>query len=295
MDLVGWRKGIAAWRMGKALYLSVPFTWLLPEARRLAREHHGPVYAGGPAVDLMPGYLSASAIIGEPCPVPPLAMHNPLATFTTRGCPNRCPFCAVPRIEGPFRELADWPVRPIVCDNNLLASSRRHFDTVIDRLKALPWVDFNQGLDARLFTPHHARRIAELKAAKVRFAFDSVASESAVADAVALARRHGLRDLGVYVLIGYADTPDDARYRLEAVRSWGIRPNPMRYQPLDALQRDAYVAPGWTERELKRMTRYYSRLRWLEHIPFDEYEPALHDGQVPLWQETMTKGEVHEG
>ncbi len=157
MDLVGWRKGIAAWRMGKALYLSVPFTWLLPEARRLAREHHGPVYAGGPAVDLMPGYLSASAIVGEPCPVPPLAMHNPLATFTTRGCPNRCPFCAVPRIEGPFRELADWPVRPIVCDNNLLASSRRHFDTVIDRLKALPWVDFNQGLDARLFTPHHAQ------------------------------------------------------------------------------------------------------------------------------------------
>ncbi len=193
----------------------------------------------------------------------------------------------MPRIEGPFRELADWPVRPIVCDNNLLASSRRHFDAVIDRLKALPWVDFNQGLDARLFTPHHARRIAELRAAKVRFAFDSVASEAAVADAVALARRHGLRDLGVYVLIGYADTPDDARYRLEAVRSWGIRPNPMRYQPLDALQRDAYVAPGWTERELKRMTRYYSRLRWLEHIPFDEYEPALHDGQMPLWQETQ--------
>jgi hypothetical protein len=194
MDLVGWRKGIAAWRMGKALYLSVPFTWLLPEARRMAREHHGPVYAGGPAVDLMPGYLSASAVIGDPCPVPPLAMHNPLATFTTRGCPNRCSFCAVPRIEGPFRELADWPVRPIVCDNNLLASSRRHFDTVIDRLKALPWVDFNQGLDARLFTPPHARRIAELKAAKVRFAFDSVASESAVADAVALAYRRNLRD-----------------------------------------------------------------------------------------------------
>ncbi|MGD2175616.1 MAG: hypothetical protein PVJ27_09450, partial [Candidatus Brocadiaceae bacterium] len=104
-----------------------------------------------------------------------------------------------------------------------------------------------------------------------------------VADAVALARRHGLRDLGVYVLIGYGDTPDEARYRLEMVRSWGIRPNPMRYQPLDALARDSYVAPGWSARELKRMTRYYSRLRWLEHIPYEDYDPDMPEGQMPLW------------
>ena len=35
-----------------------------------------------------------------------------------------------------------------------------------------------------------------------------------------------------------------------------------------------YVAPGWTERELKRMTRYYSRLRYLEHIPYDDFDMA---------------------
>lgn len=58
----------------------------------------------------------------------------------------------------------------------------------------------------------------------------------------------------------------------------------MRYQPLDALQRDSYVAPGWTARGLKRMTRYYSRLRWLEHIPYDDYDPDVPEGQLPLWQ-----------
>ncbi|MFO7899498.1 MAG: hypothetical protein R6V58_10635 [Planctomycetota bacterium] len=223
-------------------------------------------------------------MLDEPCPVPPLAMHNPLATFTTRGCPNRCPFCAVPRIEGDLRELSEWPVRPVVCDNNLLAASRRHFDEVIDRLKALPWVDFNQGLDARLFTAHHAGRIAELKQVKVRFAFDSIGAETRVADAIALARRHGLRSFGVYVLIGFDDTPEDARHRLETVRSWGIRPNPMRYQPLNALAKDAYVADGWSDRELRRMMRYYSRLRWLEHVPYGEYEPAPSRRQLPLWQ-----------
>ena len=278
-----WRKGIARWRMGEALYLSVPFTWLLPEARRIASDHTGPVYAGGPAVDLMPEELEGVATLDVPCPVPPLAMHNPLATFTTRGCPNRCPFCAVPRIEGDLVELEDWPVRPVVCDNNLLAASRRHFDRVIDRLKSLPSVDFNQGLDARLFTARHAGRIAELRRAKVRFAFDQVGDESAVADAIALARRHGLREIGCYVLIGYHDTPECARYRLEKCREWGLRPNPMRFQPLDALEKDGYVAPGWTERELRRMTRYYSRLRWLEHIPYEDYCPPMQEGQTSLF------------
>jgi len=292
--MYAWRKGIAAWRMGQNLYLSVAFTWLLPEAKRLAEAHGGPVYAGGPAVDLMPDVLADVAIVDEPCPVPPLAMHNPLATFTTRGCPNRCPFCAVPRIEGGLVELKDWPVRPVVCDNNLLAASRRHFDRVIDRLKAMPYVDFNQGLDARLFTPHHARHIAELNAVKVRFAFDSVAAEAVVADAIALARSHGLRDIGVYVLIGYGDTPQCAYHRLETVRSWGIRPNPMRYQPLDAVEKDSYVAPGWTHQELRRMMRYYSRLRWLEHIPYGDYRPSADDGQIRLFESFQTQEHADE-
>ena len=134
------------------MYLSVPFTWLLPEARAAAVAYSGPVRVGsGPAVDLMPDYLADVAQVGGESPIPPLAIHNPLATFTTRGCPNRCPFCAVPLIEGDLRELEDWPVRPIICDNNLLAASLKHFDKVIDRLKTLPWVDFNQGLEARRF------------------------------------------------------------------------------------------------------------------------------------------------
>ncbi|MEF8788265.1 MAG: hypothetical protein V5A84_04275, partial [Planctomycetota bacterium] len=278
-----WHKNIATWRMGQALYVSVPFTWLLPEARRIASEHSGPAYAGGPAVDLMPEQMQGVATLGEPCPVPPLAMHNPLATFTTRGCPNGCPFCAVPRIEGDLVELEDWPVRPVVCDNNLLAASRRHFDRVIDRLKALPHVDFNQGLEARLFTAHHARRIAELRSVKLRFAFDQVADEAPVADAIPLARKHGLRDIGCYVLIGFHDTPECARYRLETLREWDIWPNPMRFQPLDSLEKDSHVGPAWTERELRRMMRYYSRLRWLEHIPYKDYRPPMAEGQTVLF------------
>ena len=182
-----WNKNIASCKIGKNLYLSIPFTWLLPKARGLAEKHKGQVYAGGPAVDLMPSEISNVAKLGGEMPVRPINLHNPLATFTTRGCPNNCSFCAVPKIEGDLKELDVWPVRPVICDNNLLASSKKHFDRVIDRLKLLPYVDFNQGLDARLFNRHHASRFAELKGAKVRFAFDHSGMESKVFDAIGLA------------------------------------------------------------------------------------------------------------
>ena len=274
-----WLKDIAQWHIGNTLYLSVPFTWLLPEARRLILAYktafsRGHVQVGGPAAQLMPDYLADLAdiaAVNQPCPVEPLLFHNPLATFTSRGCPNCCDFCAVSRLEGGFRELSDWRPAPIVCDNNLLAASRAHFDRVIDRLKSMPFVDFNQGLEARLLTPYHAWRLAELRQVKIRFAFDHVGMEGAVADALSLCRAHGLKDFGVYVLIGFTDTPEDARHRLDTVREWGIRPNPMRYQPLDALSKNQYLASGWTEKQMKDTVRYYSRLRWLENVPFEEY------------------------
>ena len=265
-----WTKSIVQWTCGDTLYLSVPFTWLLSDAESIARGHKGPVVAGGPAVKLVGAPWADTPNI---CPFDVLAMHNPMATFTTRGCPNLCSFCAVPIIEGDFRVLMNWKPAPIVCDNNILAASITHFERVIDSMLDFPMCDFNQGLDARLFTARHADQIARLRGCKVRFALDNVNMTSKVAYALDAARDAGLRDFGVYVLIGYDDTPDDALHRLRTVQSWGIRPNPMRYQPLDATERDAYVAPGWTPQELKRMTRYFSRLRWLEGVPYEDYNP----------------------
>lgn len=277
-----WRKSIASWVIGPELFLSVPFTWLLPAAWKMAEAHgkKGMVWAGGPAVALMPEYLADVAACLTSCEglIPgfsPLAMHNPLATFTTRGCPNHCPFCAVPRLEGEFRELEDWPVRPVVCDNNLLAASKAHFNRVIDSLKCLPFVDFNQGLEAGRFTFWHLDRIRELRRVKIRFSMDSMAEAGVVVDAVDKCLEAGIpkRNIGVYVLIGFNDSPQDARERLEIVRNWGIRPNPMRFQPLDSLDKNAYVAPGWTDFELRRMMKYYSQLRYLDRVPFEDFRP----------------------
>jgi hypothetical protein len=263
-----WRKEIIQWRSGKTLYLSIPFTWMLEEAKRIAQGHKGKVIAGGPAVKLMGCDWAETS---DTCPFDVLAMHNPCATFTTRGCTNACAFCAVPKIEGEFRELQTWKPAPVVCDNNILAASKNHFIKVIDSLTCFPEVDFNQGLEARILKPWHIEQMQRLRGVKIRFALDHTRNMPVVSDAIARCKAAGFRDFGVYVLIGFNDTPADALERLEFVRSLGIWPNPMRYQPLGSTEKNAYVAQNWTALELKRMMRYYSRLRWLEHIPYSDY------------------------
>ena len=271
-----WPKSVVRWRCGRTLYLSVPFSWLMDDAAQIAADHKvGPVVAGGPAV----AYAGAPWADETPpeCPFDVLAKHNALATFTTRGCPNKCEFCAVPKTEGDFRELDQWKPAPVICDNNIMAASRKHFSKVITELRRFPYCDFNQGLDARLFTAWHAGEIAKLKGCKVRFAFDHTGTESEVADAIEASRKAGLSDFGVYVLVGFRDSPEDAMYRLEKVREWGIRPNPMRFQPLNTKKKNSHVADGWTGPLLAKMMHYYSRLRYVEHIPFDEYIYGIED------------------
>jgi hypothetical protein len=277
---MSWSKSIIHWREGEQVFVSVPFTWYLPLAKKLCTWNKDAgiyVRVGGPAVDLMPEYLHdmADEIGGEMYPLP-LGRHNPDATFTTRGCIRRCRFCAVPKIEGEFRELNDWIPAPIVCDNNLLASSRQHFDNVIDRLKGFRGIDFNQGLDARLLNNHHIERLQELRLPKLRFAFDHISVESTVMDAIDHVLKAGFahRRIGCYVMFGFEDSPEDALYRAEIIKAKGIKPFLQRYQPIEgeqALKKNSWVGPGWTDKEMARFQRYWCRQNWLSKIPYKEF------------------------
>lgn len=276
--------------------MSVPFTWVLREARAIALSHPTErVVAGGPAVRLMPDYVAEWAELEAIAPSDPLRRANPDASRSTVGCDRACGFCGVMKIEGPFRELDDWRPAPVMCDSNFLACSDAHFDRAIDRLKPLPTVDFNQGLDARRLTARRAERLAELNV-RPRLAWDRVADEDALFQGIAMLEGAGFKlrasspesvataNLRVYCLVGYHDSPEDATYRLETLRQERLCGFAMRYQPLDALERNTYVGPNWTERLLKDFCRYWNRQRWLGGLSFEDYRAGWHDERQEVLQ-----------
>lgn len=269
-----WGKSIKSWQVNGVLYISMPFTWLYYEAIRLIRTEKLPTIIGGPGALLIRDKFEGIAEVQETTIYEPVVMHNPFATFTTRGCPNKCKFCAVPKIEGDFREIRNFTPRPIVCDNNFLASSKRHFNRVIDLLKPFPFVDFNQGLDATKFTNEVAGRLAELPHLRLHFAFDDINKESSVIDAITIARKNGMKDIRVLVLYGFNEEPSEALYKAELLRKHKVSVFPMRYQPLNTLHRNAFISPKWTEYELQRFSTYWIKARngIMDKVPFSEFE-----------------------
>ena len=288
-----WRKGIVTWREQGALCISVPFTWLLSEARGICYRHPNErIVAGGPAVRLMPDYLADVAEIETLVPSDPLRRANPDASRTTFGCPNSCAFCGVRRIEHEFREIADFTPAPVMCDSNLLACSDRHLRRVVNRLKTADFdqVDFNQGLDARLLTKERARLLAELPL-RPRFAWDAADDEGPVMAAIGSLEAAGVpcrssnltntasAPAHIYCLVGWRETPEEALYRMETLRAQRLCGVAMRYQPLDALTKNAFCPPQWNPRDLLRFTKFWNRQRWLGGLSYEEFcagEPPAH-------------------
>ena len=272
--MYNWKRDVVTWKMNGITYISVPFTWFIKKAIQIANKEKGKVIIGGPAVMLQRETVEAAInknvkILDEIPGIEPITLHNPFATFTTRGCVAKCKFCAVPLIEGSFREITDFIPRPIVCDNNFLASSRRHFYQAIDKLKKMPMVDFNQSLDATLFTPERADKLTELKIPVLRFSFDTIKKETQVVDAIRLARSKGFKQITFCLLYGFNQTVEESVYMGEVLRREKVNMYPMRYNPIDATIRNSYIntEKGWTANLLSAFQRCFLKT----NIPFEEF------------------------
>ncbi len=266
---VKWPCGPTRWIENKVLYVSVPFTWNLPDlAVDFAHRdmEYDRIMVGGPAVALMPDFFAGMDHVTVGTSMPGVLQRvNALATRTTEGCPNKCGFCGVKRIEPVWRELPDWPDCPVLCDNNLLESSTAHFDRVMDRLEKHGWCDFNQGLDCRLLTGHHAERIGRVKGAIVRLALDSMSVADEWLDAADLLHLFKTAKSRVrsYVLCGFNDDPIEAWKRCELVENWGAMPLPQWFHELDASMPNMVTEKqrknGWTVAKRMHLMRHFYR------------------------------------
>jgi len=189
--------------------------------------------------------------------------------YSSRGCNNKCPFCAVWRIEGSINSckrtikhlVYENHTKIIFWDNNFLQN--KYWRDICDELDNLGRsVDFNQGLDARHITDEAAERLSNLnlssgKGIKVRLGYDTKSTRAQVEKAIERLNANGIkgRKIMVYVLFNYGDDPEDFFDRVRDVLNWNATAYPMRYEPLDSLEKNAYISPKWTPEEVEMVQK----------------------------------------
>lgn len=277
---MGWCGGLAEWEEGETTYLSIAFTWKLNEAYSravFARAQGRKVVAGGPGLFLvqMKHRIADVAEVGQHYP-DAVSKHNPDATFASRGCPVGCWFCIVPKMEGKaFTLIKDFPVRPVLCDNNLSGLPAEHQDYIIRRYMeaGVPLRDANSGFEPITFTPDVYNRWKPLiNAGKGpwRFAYDELKEREQSLRVMRMLADEPQKRKRVYVLIGN-EPFDDCMRRIQEVLDHGCEPHVQPFIKLNALERSPRVRFDWTEQKLKDVARWANGWVW-KKAPFSEYD-----------------------
>lgn len=273
----GWDNGLAEWIDGDTAYLSVAFTWRLSDAYQRAvwlRQAGYRVRAGGPGTFTRKGFLAEVAEVGGDAP-DAIGHHHPDATMASRGCPVGCWFCIVPKMEGKsFTLFPEFPVRPILCDNNLSGLPAEYQQHIVDRYLSagMRIRDANSGFEPRTFDDEVFARWRPILAGPWRFAYDDQAERQYVERVMRMLRGEPARRKQVYVLIGnepFAACMD----RIHEVIGWGGEPYVQPYIKLNALEKRPNVRFDWTPLALARVQRWANR-RLYKYVAFRDYRPS---------------------
>lgn len=147
--------------------------------------------------------------------------------YLTRGCPNNCRWCVVPRKEGQIRAYRTWQdlVRQdtdklILMDNNILSCNYG-----IEQLKSLIGsgykIDLNQGMDARLVIEDVADILSRLSWIRfIRFSCDQKSQIVPVKRTVDLLMKHGVKPYRIFVYLLVTADIEDASERIEALKGY---------------------------------------------------------------------------
>ena len=132
----------------------------------------------------------------------------------------------------------------------------KHFRPV----KRSRYVDFNQGIDARLITDSNMKRLAEINIRPLRIAFDHYEQRDIYTRAVRLAAKWGISDLSNYLLYNFHDNPDDLYLRMRInvdlceelnVKIYSF---PMKYHPVkdpEYFRNRDYIGTHWNRKFIR--------------------------------------------
>ena len=121
------------------------------------------------------------------------------------------------------------------------------------------YVDFNQGLDARLISDDKMRILSKLPLRPFRLAYDNIETTDIYVKAFKMAYKWGIRHFSNYMLYNFDDTPDDLWHRaytnielyneFDDIHAFSF---PMKYAPIDKTDR-SYVGKHWNKKYLSAM------------------------------------------
>lgn len=163
-----------------------------------------------------------------------------------------------------YRILEKYHIKKLITSKkeNLLAAYEEikpYYDKHFHAGLRQRYVDFNQGVDARLFTEEKARMLASIAIRPLRIAFDDVKTRPAYEKAVRWSVAAGIKDFSNYLLYNFKDEPIDLYRRLkinvDLCEELGVSiySFPMKYHPLhgaNSHDRD-YIGEHWNRKYIR--------------------------------------------
>ena len=153
---------------------------------------------------------------------------------------------------------------PITCTKEALIRTYKDFAPYFEKKYANQkgrsrYVDFNQGVDARLFTEDIVSLLAQVPVRPLRIAFDDVKTEKAYTKALKMSVEHGIKDFSNYLLYNFKEHPKDLYHRMRVnvdlceELNISIYSFPMKYHPIKgehSHDRD-YIGEYWNRKYIR--------------------------------------------
>jgi len=158
----------------------------------------------------------------------------------SRGCIRNCPFCIVRKKEGYIHSVNPTNLNPNgnlieIMDNNFFANPEwKNSEKYLDQWQQP--INFNSGIDVRIFESEQASFINKYKIKKVHTAWDNP-KDNLLPKFKELIKYIKPYKITCYVLIGYWSTPEEDYERVMKLRELGINPFVMPFDKKNNYQK----------------------------------------------------------
>ena len=139
------------------------------------------------------------------------------------------------------------------------------YDKFFHKSKRARYIDFNQGLDARLATKEKMKKLSEINIRPLRIAFDHCDPKSvdSYVNAVKNAAECGIMELSNYLLYNFEDKPEELYYRMKinielceelgvTIYSFPMKYHPISDEPFESRTRDSRCIQSMANPDLCR-------------------------------------------